>query len=247
LDSPTVLIGLTFTPDSRVVAAGGFDGTVHLWDVRTGQPFSAPIQAYTTGWTLSVRFDPQGKLLASGGEDGVIKLWDLTTGKQVGPALAGHTNRVTDLAFSSDGQTLVSSSADSTVRLWNVEDGSPAGAPLSSGSQPLWDVQPTLDNADLENATQFTTLDGAGSLAWWDAQQPVLLRPVLHTHLETEEMKVSADGSRFYLASTEPLAFAVEPQQGNWAENACATANRSLSEEEWQKYMNGQQYDPACK
>jgi WD40 repeat protein len=242
VDPPSVLIGIAFSPDSRTVAAGAFDGAIRLWDAGTGQPISEPIQAHTTGWALSVQFDPTGKLLASGGEDGIITLWDPATGAQMGPQLAGHANRVTDLAFSSDGKTLVSSSADGTVRFWNVEDGRPLGVPLTSGSQPLWGVE-TSSNAP----QMYTTLDGFGTLAWWDAQGPLLLRPLLHAHLETEEMKMSADGSTFYLASIGPTALAIRPQQGNWAQNACAIANRSLSEEEWHKYMHGQEYDPVCK
>ena len=242
VSSETVLIDLAFSPDSATLATGAFDGIVRLWNVHTGEQLPDPIQAYTTGWALSLAFDPTGKLLATGGGDGVIKLWDIATRKLKGSPLTGHSNRVTDLVFSADGSVLTSASSDSTIRYWNVADGSLRDVPLSSSSQPVWTVQP--EPSDVEHVT---SLSGDGALAWWNAAGDTLAYPLLHTHLETEEMKGLADGSRFYLGSTGPLALAVTPVLGDWEQMACDIANRSLTEAEWHEYMNGIPYDPVCK
>ncbi len=238
----TVLIDLAFSPDGARLAAGAFDGVVRLWDVQTGELLRDPIPAYTTGWALSVSFDSTGDLLATGGADGVVKLWDVASRKQVGEPLVGHSNRVTDLAFSPDGKAIVSASSDSTVRFWNAADGTPADDPLSSDSEQVWSVVQTP-----RESNTVTTLSGDGSVAWWDAAQDELVRPLLRTHLETEEMKSSADGTRLYLASTGPEALAVMPVLKDWGQAACEVANRSLSEEEWTQYMGDMPYDPVCK
>ena len=72
-------------------------------------------------------------------------------------------------------------------------------------------------SAGEQDIEHVTTLSGDGAIARWEQRKSELLYPLLHTHLETEEMKGLADGSRFYLGSTGPLALAVTPAQGDWA------------------------------
>jgi WD40 repeat protein len=45
--------------------------------------------------------------------------------------LSGHTDLVTDLAFSPNDKILASSSYDETVRLWNTAPAGPLGNPLT--------------------------------------------------------------------------------------------------------------------
>ncbi len=237
-----VLIGLSFSPDGRTLAAGAFDGVVRLWDVATGELLPHTIPAYTTGWALSVRFDPSGKLLATGGSDGVIKLWNPATQTPAGAPLEGHSNRVTALAFSPDGKTLASSSADGTVRLWNVASRTLQGEPLADGSKQIWDV--FYEGAA---GARWITLNGDGGIAWWDAASQSLVRPLFRTHMETEAMAAPAGGGRYYIASTGATALAITPDLGDWATSACAIANRSLTQEEWNHYLHILPYDPVCK
>ena len=46
------------------------------------------------------------------------------------------------------------------------------------------------------------------------------------------------------LANGQGAVFDIDPQL--WARRACALANRTLTREEWEKFLPGRAYEPAC-
>ena len=193
------MLTVAYAPDGATLASGGDDGTVRIWDARTGQ------QQYEltghTGPVSSVAYAPDGATLASGGDDGTVRIWDATTGQQQ-YELTGHTGPVNSVAYAPDGATLASGGNDGTVRIWDATTGqqqlasrhllvlsvayAPDGATLASGSADgtvrIWDATTGQQQRELTGHTDWVRSvayapDGAtlassgddGTVRIWDA------------------------------------------------------------------------------
>jgi cytochrome c len=107
-----------------LLASGGFDHAVVLWDPARGRALR--VLRRHAGAVNALAALPGGGL-ASAGEDGRIALWPPPGDGADGPSpprvLLGHTAPVAGLAAAPDG-TIASAGWDATVRLW-APDGTP--------------------------------------------------------------------------------------------------------------------------
>jgi hypothetical protein len=123
---------LAVSPDGKLLASGGADWKVRLWELSSG----ALLQTFTghAGAVLCLLFSGDGGVLLSGGEDCTVRLWKLPDGKR-GRTLRGCTGAVTALALTPDGKTVVSLSHD-FAEIWDLTEEEPEGKPRDQSGQP---------------------------------------------------------------------------------------------------------------
>lgn len=113
-----------FTPDGSQVISGSNDGTIKIWDARSGAfiracfGHSGNSAANWRGGIADLAIDSSGKQIVSAGVDSTVRVWERSSGAQA-HLLRGHTASVLLVAISSDGSLILSGSQDSTVIIWN--------------------------------------------------------------------------------------------------------------------------------
>ena len=110
---------LVFDPTGRVLATGGSDHVIRLWDVQNNFARIDELAGHE-GAINSLAFSPDGRRLASGSADQRIMVWDLAKTQNAPIILGGHSSWVHAVAFAEDGQRLISGSDDRSIRVWAI-------------------------------------------------------------------------------------------------------------------------------
>jgi len=171
---------VSYCPHGRILASGSEDGTVRIWDTRTGEEAMSPMCG-GGGKVMSVAFSRNGKLVASGTESGAVWVCNVTPGQGRQRKLSGHSGPVNSVAFSSDGSRLASGSSDKTICLWNAET-SEQIAVQSGHTDVVSEIAFSPDGkilASISDDGKFRQWDITGRVADEQLIQPVSTR---HSH-----------------------------------------------------------------
>lgn len=151
------LRAVRFSPDDKLVIAGGDDSAIRMWDRESGRPMTTlgPMAKRV----VSFAFHPDGRRLGvtlSGGEVGV---WDLE-GKRL-TTTRGHRADANRIAFAKNGAWMITAGDDSTLRAWETDSGRAAwfaaglvGNPPQAFTHRGW-LQPGAEPRPLERPEEW--------------------------------------------------------------------------------------------
>ena len=121
---------MAFSPDGRLLAAGGLDDSVALHEAATGRRIRTlncfELQEPSRR-VVGIAFSPDGRHLASASWDGAVRVWDVATGRKIN--ILRHRWPAYSVAFSPNGRRLASAggetigSLEGELKCWDVTTG----------------------------------------------------------------------------------------------------------------------------
>uniref|UniRef100_A0A8C0JP18 Protein Atg16l2 n=1 Tax=Canis lupus dingo TaxID=286419 RepID=A0A8C0JP18_CANLU len=108
-----------FGPNSSLLATGGADRLIHLWNVVGGRLEANQTLEGAGGSITSVDFDPSGSQVLAATYNQAAQLWKVGEA-QSKETLSGHTDKVTAAKFKLTRHQAVTGSRDRTVKEWDL-------------------------------------------------------------------------------------------------------------------------------
>ncbi|XP_065136442.1 autophagy-related protein 16-1 isoform X5 [Paramisgurnus dabryanus] len=108
-----------FSPGSRLLATGGMDRRVKLWEVISGHCEPKGALTGSNAGITSIEFDSAGTYLLAASNDFASRIWTVDD-YRLRHTLTGHSGKVLSARFLLDNTRIVSGSYDRTLKLWDL-------------------------------------------------------------------------------------------------------------------------------
>ncbi|MFN8376131.1 MAG: hypothetical protein U0694_25065 [Anaerolineae bacterium] len=144
------LDAVAFSPDGSLIASGGRDNLVRLWDAATG--INLAQMPGHSNWVTRVAFSPDGTRLLSGSNDTTVRLWDVAN-RALLQTFTQHTAPVTGVAFNPDSLLLASGDLDGTI--WIADAAGTRWAHSANYSGAVWGIAFSLMDARWPQALRW--------------------------------------------------------------------------------------------
>ncbi|CAE6431415.1 unnamed protein product, partial [Rhizoctonia solani] len=164
---PYAIQTLSISPDGEKFITGYPDGSLAMWDMKTGACISKSSAGHRDVVTC-VAFSPDGSVVASSSHDTTVRVWDVSRSLQNSNVLSGHSEAVHSVAFSPNGSFIASGSSDKTIRLWDPTTSHPIHGPYVGHSSRITSLafspnSKKLASGSWDRTIRVWSLDLAGS------------------------------------------------------------------------------------
>lgn len=122
--SADVVLAAAFNPDGSILAAGGADNTIRVFEMPSGKlRFKTEQHA---DWVLGLAFHPSTNLMVSASRDKTARIINALTG-ELETTYQGHNDAVFAAVFSEDGKHVFSGGRDKKIHGWEIKEGKKSG------------------------------------------------------------------------------------------------------------------------
>jgi WD40 repeat protein len=216
------VIALAVGKDGRIAMSGdAYSYQLILWDLEIWEP-QKYFQTHSYGIgsvpDIGVAISPDGRRAISASTGGTLILWDLVDPREIN-RFAGHTDNVTDIAFSQDGRYLLTSSGrenismgltdDNTIRLWDIETGEQIG--IFEGHE---DGITSIDISP--DGRQLLSGSGDRSIRLWDVETGQEIRSFVGHGSWVTDVAFMPDGSSGLSGSDDGSIIMWDLERGTW-------------------------------
>jgi WD40 repeat protein len=233
--------GAIYTPgisaDGRLMITGSADGTIRTWSLPDGRELDDPVMG--VGGMGDAQLSPDGRWIVVANGSSAFTIFDARTHRIVRHAQG--RDGLYFSRFSPDGRLLVVGDVHGRADIWSTQTWKPITRQFAANTGVVSLAEISPDGSTL--ATGGTD----GTVRLWDikTQQPIGsplpglpgrdVIPIWMSH-----------GSGLIAAYQTGQAYRWDTRVSSLVRQACQVAGRRLTRAEWEEFLPGRDYAPAC-